>query len=299
MSRPQPVPPRWNPPARLGPATPTITGRTRLVAHIGVPTETFTAPMIYNPYFADRGIDAVVVPMGCAAPDYEAFLPLVFRLTNIAGALITMPHKVVTASLVNSLSPAARICGACNAVRNAAGGGLHGDMFDGAGFVRAVHRMNHSVSGAAALVVGAGGVGSAIAAALADAGAAHIAIHDVRSDAAERLAARMSLAYPAVRFVTGNPDPEGCSLVVNATPLGTVQGDPLPIAVQRIGPTALVGDVVLGAADTPFVAAARHRGHRVITGTQMLFEMIPAYLEFFGLPTTTSDELRRLAQIVR
>jgi shikimate dehydrogenase len=71
-----------------------ISGTTRLIAHIGFPTDTFKSLMIYNPWFDAQGIDAVVVPMGCRAEDYAAFLPLVFRLSNIHGALITMPHKV-------------------------------------------------------------------------------------------------------------------------------------------------------------------------------------------------------------
>jgi shikimate 5-dehydrogenase len=69
-----------------------ISGRTAVIAHLGYPTESFTAPMIYNPWFERRDIDAVVVPMGVGADDYPAFLRLLFRLSNILGALVTMPH---------------------------------------------------------------------------------------------------------------------------------------------------------------------------------------------------------------
>jgi len=47
-----------------------ISGKTKLIAHLGVPTESFKAPMIYNPYFRDRGIDVVVTPMGCEPEDF-------------------------------------------------------------------------------------------------------------------------------------------------------------------------------------------------------------------------------------
>jgi shikimate dehydrogenase len=80
-----------------------ISGRTKLIAHLGVPTESFKAPMIYNPYFAKHAIDAVVVPMGCRAEDYPQFLKLLFRLTNIHGALVTMPHKVTTVDLLDEV----------------------------------------------------------------------------------------------------------------------------------------------------------------------------------------------------
>ena len=88
-----------------------ISGKTTLIAHIGYPTEAFKAPLIYNPWFDHKGIDAAVVPMGVQAADYPDVLRSVFRLTNIRGALITMPHKVSTLALADELTPTARIAG--------------------------------------------------------------------------------------------------------------------------------------------------------------------------------------------
>ena len=85
-----------------------ITGKTKLIAHLGYPTESFRAPMIYNPYFEKHGIDAVVVPMGVTSENYAAFLPLLFRLSNIHGALVTMPHKVTTVGLLDEVTTTAR-----------------------------------------------------------------------------------------------------------------------------------------------------------------------------------------------
>ena len=116
-----------------------ISGTTKLIAHLGFPTETFKAPMIYNPYFEKHGIDAVVVPMGCKAGDYAQFLRLVFKLSNIHGALVTMPHKVTTVALLDEASTTVKVAGSCNAVRLGANGALVGDMFDGEGFVHQPH----------------------------------------------------------------------------------------------------------------------------------------------------------------
>src|SRR6516164_7668348 len=110
-----------------------IDGKTKLIAHIGYPTESFKAPMIYNPWFEKHAINAVVVPMGCRAEDYAAFFRPLFRLSNIAGALVTMPHKIPTLSLLDEVSVSAKVAGACNAVRVDPGGRLVGDMFDGEG----------------------------------------------------------------------------------------------------------------------------------------------------------------------
>jgi len=149
-----------------------ISGRTTVVAHLGYPTHAFKAPMIYNPWFDKNGIDAVVVPMGVKPEEYRAFFPLLFKMSNIRGALVTMPHKVVTCELVDELTPTATIAGAANAVLVREDGSLIGDQFDGAGFVRGVQRKGVSLAGARALVVGNGGVGSPIAASLAATGLA-------------------------------------------------------------------------------------------------------------------------------
>ena len=274
-----------------------IRGTTSLIAHIGFPTFAFKAPMIYNPYFAQAGIDAVVVPMGCQSEDYPAFLRAVFRLTNIRGALITMPHKVTTTGLVDRVSPTARIAGACNAVRLGEDGRLEGDMFDGEGFVRGVLRKGFALRGKRALVVGSGGVGCAIAASLAAAGIGAITLFDRHAESAEALAQRLRAHYPALEVSTGSNDPTGHDLVVNATPLGMHEGDPLPLDMARLSPETFVGEVVMKTEMTAFLTAAAARGCPVQVGSDMLFEQIPAYLEYFGLPTTTADVLRSVARL--
>ena len=274
-----------------------IDGHTELLAHIGYPTHTFKAPLIYNPYFEQAGINAVVVPMGCRAEAFPALLRSLFALENIRGALITMPHKVSVVGLLDEVSPTVRVAGACNAVRRDASGRLVGDMFDGEGFVRGVRRKGVEPRGARVLVVGAGGVGSAIAASFAAAGVAALSLFDLRAESAETLAARLREHYPAVEVRTGSNDPAGHDIVVNATPLGMDLGDPLPLDVSRLAPTTFVGEVVMRQQMTAFLQAAQARGCRFQVGTDMLFEQIPAYLEFFGLPTTSAEVLRSVATI--
>src|SRR5689334_20324279 len=138
-----------------------ISGKTTLIAHLGFPTEAFKAPLIYNPYFDKAGIDAVVVPMGVKPEDYATFLKSLFRLSNIRGALVTMPHKVSTVALLDEVSTAVQVAGSCNAILRRPDGTLLGDMFDGAGFSRGLKRKNFKFDGASVLIVGSGGVGSA------------------------------------------------------------------------------------------------------------------------------------------
>jgi len=278
-------------------AAPLVDGRTELIAHIGWPTHSFKAPMIYNPWFAAAGVNALVVPMGCKPPAFPALLRSVFSLENIRGALITMPHKVGVLDLLDETTPAVKVAGACNAVRRLDDGRLSGDQFDGAGFVRGIRRKGLEVRGARALVVGCGGVGSAIAASLAEAGAGTLALYDTHAASMAALASRLHMHYPAVQVTTGSNDPQGFDLVVNGTPLGMKPGDPLPVDVSRLEPRTFVGEVVMTSETTAFLRAAMDRGCPVQVGTDMLFEMIPPYLEFFGLPTTTPENLRRLARL--
>jgi shikimate dehydrogenase len=274
-----------------------IDGHTELLAHIGYPTHTFKAPLIYNPYFEQAGINAVVVPMGCRAGAFPGLLRSLFALENIRGALITMPHKVSVVGLLDEVSPAVRVAGACNAVRRDASGRLVGDLFDGEGFVRGVRRKGVEPRGARVLIVGSGGVGSAIAASFAAAGVAALSLFDLRVESADHLGARLREHYPGVEVRTGSNDPAGHDIVVNATPLGMDLGDPLPLDVARLAPTTFVGEVVMRQQMTAFLQAAQARGCRFQVGTDMLFEQIPAYLEFFGLPTTTAEVLRAVAKI--
>ena len=274
----------------------TIRGTTALIAHIGFPTHTFKSPLIYNPYFEQAGIDAVVVPMGCRAEDFPTVLAAVFRLTNIRGALITMPHKVAAAALLDEASPAVLIAGSCNAVRRMEDGRLHGDLFDGEGFVRALRRKGCRLDGARSLVIGAGGVGAAIAASLAAAGARALALFDVDADRARALAHRLASSYPSLELTTDTKDPAGRDIVANATPIGMQHGDPFPADIERIGAGTWVTDVVLTPEMTPFLIAAQARGCHVQIGADMLFEQIPAYLEFFGFPSTTPEHLRQVAE---
>jgi len=272
-----------------------ITGTTSLLAHIGFPTHAFRSPLIYNPYFEHAGIDAVVMPMGCRAEHYPAFLRAVFTLANIQGALITMPHKVTTAGLVDELTQAAKVSGACNAVRRLPDGRLEGNMLDGDGFVNGLRRRNFKFDGARALVVGCGGVGSAISASLAAAGIGALGLYDIVPGASAGLRERLARYYPKLDIADRGNDPAGYELVVNATPMGMNDDDPLSMDASRIAPGTFVGEVVMKQDMTPFLRAAKARGCRFQMGVDMLFEQIPIYLEYFGLPSTTPDVLRSLA----
>ena len=104
---------------------------------------------------------------------------------------------------------------------------------------------------------------------------------------------------PSLKLSLGSNDPSNFDIAINATPLGTYPGNPMPMDPSRLSQSALVGEVVLKPAITPFVNAAKAWGLACVTGLDMLFEQIPAYLEFFGFPSATAEELRETAEIKR
>jgi shikimate dehydrogenase len=253
--------------------------------------------MIYNPYFEREAIDAAVVPIEVPPEDFAATLKAMFRATNLVGAIVTMPHKRSTVGLLDDCSPRVRIAGACNAIVRRPDGTLFGDLFDGVGFVQALVRNGVQVTGARCLVIGAGGAGSAIAAALATAQAGAIAIFDLVAQHTDALIARLREHYPRVASMASSNDPSSFDLVINASPLGMGARDGVPVDIARLPASAFVAEVVMTPEVTPLLAAARARGCRTQPGIDMLFEQIPLYLEFFGLGRASSDELRAVARL--
>ncbi|STU83769.1 shikimate 5-dehydrogenase [Klebsiella pneumoniae] len=128
-------------------------------------------------------------------------------------------------------------------------------------------------------------------------GVSALTLYDTRPEVAHALAGRLHQHYPQLDITLMQPDPAGHELVVNATPLGMKASDPLPLDVDRLAPGAWVGEVVMTQEYTPLLRAAQARQCHIQRGTDMLFEMIPAYLRFFDLPVATPEQLRTLAEI--
>lgn len=265
-----------------------IRGTTQLYPVVGFPVSQVKAPVLYNALFARTGQDNAVVPIEIAPEDYAVVLPALLRARNIRGVMVTIPHKVATVALLDECSLAVTVSGSCNAVKRLPDGRLSGGMFDGVGFVRAAEKTGFVPAGARCLIVGAGGAGAAIAAALAQADVAAIRLFDTRSEHAAKLAGSLKAHFIGCRIEAGPNRLAGFDLVVNATPLGMEPGDPLPVAVDEIEPQMTIGEIVMKQEITPLVAAARARACRIVLGREMLREQMPFYLEFLGLPPPDS-----------
>jgi shikimate dehydrogenase len=166
-------------------------------------------------------------------------------------------------------------------VRRGEGGRWFDHMCDGDGYVAGLRRLGCEARGRRALLVGAGGAGSAIAHALVDAGVARLALHDADTARREALAAKPR-TYGAIQPEVGSTDPRGFDLVINATPMGMREGNPLPVQADLLEPGTFAGCVVTKPAVPPWIEAARARGLATMTGAGM-FEAVAAQLVEFYL----------------
>lgn len=257
-----------------------LSGATRIVPVVGDPIAQVKSPGGVTAAFEARGADALCYPVQVAPADFANFITSVRATKNMDGVIVTVPHKFAALELCDDATPASRSIGAANAVRRSADGGWFGDMCDGEGYVAGLHKAGCEPRGRRALLVGAGGAGSAIAHALVDAGVSSLALHEADEARREALAAKLH-AYGPVQPELGSADPSGFDLVINATPMGMRAEDPLPVQVERLVPGTFVGCVVTQPAVPPLIAAARQRGCATMTGAGMFEAVRERLVDFY------------------
>ena len=261
---------------------PQITGTTRVFFILGDPVAQVRAPEVYNHLFQRHGIDAALVPLKLPAAALPGFLEHGLRAENVGGFWATIPHKSDLARLLNPSDPVAAIAGAVNAVRRLPDGRLEAALFDGIGFVKGLDHFAIPVAGRRVLVVGAGGGGHAVAAALAQRGPARLAVYNRTRDRATALVERLVPLVGAAATVADSNDPAGYDLIVNCTSQGLKPEDPMPFDPARVDSGAAVVDIIMSRVPTPLLQACRDRGLRAEAGFEMLVQQIPEYLRFFG-----------------
>jgi shikimate dehydrogenase len=264
------------------PEMPIVDGATRLYGIIGHPIDQVKSPQVITPKFRAAGHNALMLPMHVTPERFDETVRGLKALVNLDGIVITVPHKVRIVAHVDRLLPTGQQIGAINAMRREPGGTWVGDMFDGRGLVRGLSANGHSVRGKRVLLLGAGGAGSAIAFALAEAGAASVTLSDTEQSKARDLAARVAKAYPACAIAAGPPKLDGHDILVNATPTGMAPGDGLPADFGALDPQLIVADIIMKPEVTPLLAHARACGCRTMPGRAMLEGQADELVTFFG-----------------
>ncbi|MFF7369069.1 shikimate dehydrogenase family protein [Streptomyces tricolor] len=268
-----------------GPQQTLVSGTTRLYAVLGDPVGQVQSPGLLNPLFARLGIDAVLVPVHVRPADLETVVRGLQHVGNLDGLFVTVPHKTAAALLADRRSRTVEITGSANALRREPDGTWLAENFDGSGFVAGLVRAGHEPKGARVALVGAGGAGSAIAAALLDADVDRLTITDPDTPRLTALVDRLAAHWPGRVRAADRPPLADSDLAVNATPLGLRPDDPLPFAPQALPPGAVVADIIMKPRDTRLLREATAHGLPVHHGRHMLTGQIDSYRAFFGLHT--------------
>ncbi|MES2958241.1 MAG: shikimate dehydrogenase [Pseudomonadota bacterium] len=259
-----------------------ITGTTRVYFILGDPVAQVRAPEVYNHLFQRHGVDAVLVPLKLPAAALPGFLEHGMKAENVGGLWATIPHKSQLAALLDPSDPVAQIAGAVNAVRRLPDGRLEAALFDGIGFVKGLDHFGIDVKGKRVLIVGAGGGGHAVAAAIAQRGPATLAVANRGAARSAALVQRLQPLVGTAARVAASTDPAGFDLIVNCTSQGLKPDDPMPFDPQRVDAGAAVVDIIMSKQPTPLLRECRTRGLKAEAGFEMLVQQIPEYLRFFG-----------------
>lgn len=257
----------------------TLSGATRVHFIVGDPIAQVKSPAGVSQALAEAGRNAVCIPAHVAPADLVTWARGVSLAQNVDSILVTVPHKFASFALCATTSERAAFLGAVNTLRRNADGTWHGDMFDGLGYVEALRAQGCEPRGRRALLVGAGGAGSAIAHALVTAGVSELAIHDADLARRDSLVTRLA-GLGLGRVTAGSSDPTGFDIAINATPIGMKPGDPHPIDSSRFTAQQVVGCVITAPAVPPMIEAARAKGCTTVTGADMFAQVRDLMMQF-------------------
>jgi len=253
---------------------------TKAFVILGDPIAQARSPGVFNRLFRKRRVDAVMTPMLVSAEYFEKALSDLRTVDNMAGLVITVPHKVAAARLMKMGSRRATLAMAANALRPCQDG-WEGDLFDGEGFVRGMVE-GRTVAGARCALVGCGGAGAAISFALLEAGVKSLSLWGIDPRKAETLGDRLRAAYGWEISIA--PPDMTTDVAINATPLGMKSDDPLPIDVVSLRRNAIVADAIMKPPLTRLLMEARRCGCGIHAGRHMLDHQVESIWSFFGLP---------------
>lgn len=262
-------------------AAPSINGATRMYAIVGDPIEQVKSPEAVTREFHRRGLNSVLFPLHLRSADFETALAQILRVPNLDGVVFTVPFKARALAFAQHVGTQAQVMGAINIMARRCDGSWAGDMLDGLGCTAALAQRGHTVRGKSVMLIGLGGAGGAIAAALAAEQPRTLRIHDLDLQRCERVAQAIARLSPQTAVSIGAPVVEGMDILINATPVG-MQGDPrLPLEAKSLPPQLAVLDVVTLPEKTPLLTLAESCGCSIVHGREMMQAQVPKIVDFF------------------
>lgn len=283
-----------------------INGHTKLFCLIGSPVGHSGSPAMYNYSFERVGIDAAYLAFDIPLEKLDEGVAALKTL-GVGGFNVTMPDKTAVTKLLDDISPAAKLIGACNTVTVSPDGKLTGYNTDGIGFVRNLAEHGVKVAGQKIVLLGAGGAATAIAVQAALDGAAEIHIFNRKDEFypnAQLTVEKLTKAVPDCNVsVQPLEDGEalaaavkGCGILVNATKVGMK-----PLDGQSLIPEALlrkdlvVADTVYNPRETQLILDAKTAGCKAAVGGigMLLWQGVEAFRLFTGKDMPAQEVLEK------
>ncbi|WP_253949009.1 shikimate dehydrogenase [Mangrovicoccus sp. HB161399] len=268
-----------------------LDGETILFPVIGDPIAQVRSPRYLSEILARRGVNAIVPPVHVKSAGVAPAMAALRAMENVRGIVVTIPHKIDTLQYCDVVSDRARFVGSVNVIHKDGDGRFIGDNVDGIGYLDGIRKLGFEVAGKRALLVGAGGAGSAVAYEILDRGASYLAIADLDDARLSRIIRALEEKFPG-RVGTGSDDPSGFDLVANVTPCGMREGDPFPADPAKMARDQFVADAITKPEVSPMVAAARAIGCATMTGAGMFdaeAEILVDFLLGEGLPSSPAE----------
>lgn len=283
-----------------------INGHTKLFCLIGSPVGHSGSPAMYNYSFERVGIDAAYLAFDIPLEKLDEGVAALKTL-GVCGFNVTMPDKTAVTKLLDDISPAAKLIGACNTVTVSSDGKLTGYNTDGIGFVRNLAEHGVKVAGQKIVLLGAGGAATAIAVQAALDGAAEIHIFNRKDEFypnAQLTVEKLTKAVPDC-IVSVQPLEDGealaaavksCDILVNATKVGMK-----PLDGQSLIPEALlrkdlvVADTVYNPRETQLILDAKAAGCKAAVGGigMLLWQGVEAFHLFTGKDMPAQEVLEK------
>lgn len=265
-----------------------IQGSTELVAIVGSPIAQVKSPENFNRWFAEHQPNIAMLAIDLQQDVLDDFIRTLRGWQNLRGCVVTVPYKQLLASRLDLLSERSNALRSINVIRREADGRLVGDIVDGEGFLNAARQQGFNARDTQVMLIGTGGVGSAIAYSLCQAGASHIVISDLSQERVKALEDLLRDAFPKVVIGTYPITLAHFDLVVNASPvgMGATDNGPMPLPghlMETLSATTLVADVVTSPSITPFLAFAQRMGCPIQTGPEMALAQLGNLGHFMGV----------------
>lgn len=257
-----------------------VDGHTRFYGILGHPIEQVRSPQTFTFELRRRGINAILLPIHIRPDTFDEALPGILKIANLDGLVVTIPHKQSITRHLDRIGPIGELSGGVSIVARTADNNWVGEMFDGNGCVKAILERDVPLRDHHVALLGAGGAGTAIAVALARFGVAKLWVREPNESRLRSLVEKLSRAFPNLQLAVGLPPLETVDVLINASPVGMLDPERIPIEADEIPRHVTVMDAIMDPDRTRLLELAEACGCTTVYGREMLDSQIIAACDF-------------------